>query len=120
MHLTLKPRSSPALLLVAVLTMTACTADGGEPLGETTLPAIEVSPQRYAYFGDLHVHTNYSYDAFLFGTRATPDDAYRFAQGESLPHPAGFDIQLDRPLDFYAVTDHASFLGMMRAMLDSE
>ena len=120
MHLTLKPRSSPALLLVAVLTMTACTPEGGEPLGETPRPAIEVSPQRYAYFGDLHVHTNYSYDAFLFGTRATPDDAYRFAQGEPLPHPAGFDIQLDRPLDFYAVTDHASFLGMMRAMLDSE
>ena len=54
---------------------------------------------RNAYFGDLHVHTNFSYDAFLNGTRATPDDAYRFARGDALRHPAGFDIQLDAPLD---------------------
>jgi len=90
--------------------------------GSTSAPvaASETNPLRNAYFGDLHVHTNYSYDAFLNGTRNTPDDAYRYAQGEALPHPAGFEIQLDRPLDFYAVTDHASFLGMMRAAQDPD
>ena len=51
---------------------------------------------------------------------ATPDDAYRYAQGEPLTHAAGFEIRLDRPLDFFAVTDHASFLGMLPAMLDPE
>ena len=71
---------------------------------------------RNAYFGDLHIHTRYSHDAFLFGTRTTPDDAYAFARGEAILHPAGFEIQLDRPLDFYAVTDHANFLGMLSAM----
>ena len=75
---------------------------------------------RNVYFGDLHTHTNFSYDAFLNGTRATPDDAYRYAQGEPLTHAAGFEIRLDRPLDFFAVTDHASFLGMLPAMLDPE
>ena len=71
---------------------------------------------RNAYFGDLHIHTRYSFDAFLFGTKTTPDDAYKFARGEPILHPAGFEIQLDRPLDFYAVTDHAFFLGMWSAM----
>ncbi len=74
--------------------------------------------ERNAYFGDLHIHTRFSFDAFTFGTRATPDDAYRYARGEAIKHPAGFDIQLDRPLDFYAVTDHARYLGRWSAMMD--
>jgi hypothetical protein len=75
---------------------------------------------RVAYFGDLHVHTRFSYDAFIFGTRASPDDAYRYARGEPITHPAGFTVQLTAPLDFYAVTDHASFMGMIEAMQDPE
>ena len=47
-----------------------------------------------------------------FGTTATPYDAYRFAQGEAIEHPAGYQIQMATPLDFYAVTDHAMFLGL--------
>ena len=81
-------------------------------------PTSAPNPLRNAYFGDLHVHTRYSFDAFLFGTVATPDEAYRFAQGESLAHPSGFEMQLPQPLDFYAVTDHAMFLGMLPAMSD--
>ena len=79
----------------------------------------EPPARRTAYFGDLHVHTTYSLDAFQFGTLATPDDAYRYAQGESIKHPAGFDMQLDRPLDFYAVTDHGFYLGVVRAGADT-
>ena len=68
-----------------------------------------------AYFGDLHVHTKYSFDAFIFGTKATPDDAYKYAKGNTIKHPLGFDMQLEDPLDFYAVTDHAAWLGMLPA-----
>ena len=74
---------------------------------------------RNAYFGDLHVHTDYSFDAYAFGTVATPYDAYRYAQGEAIAHPAGFDVQLQQPLDFYAVTDHAMFLGAVKAAADT-
>ncbi len=80
--------------------------------------AVSAGAQRNVYFGDLHIHTRYSFDAFLFGTRTNPDDAYAFARGESLRHPSGFDMQLDRPLDFYAVTDHGFYLGMWSAMTD--
>ena len=73
---------------------------------------------RKAYFGDLHVHTAYSLDAFAYGTIATPGDAYRYAKGEKIRHPGGFDVQLRQPLDFYAVTDHAMFLGTLNAISD--
>ena len=76
----------------------------------------ESNANRNAYFGDLHVHTNYSFDAFAFGTVASPYDAYRFAKGEAIKHPAGFDVQLRAPLDFYAVTDHAMFLGAVKEL----
>ena len=56
---------------------------------------------RNLYFGDTHVHTKYSFDAFIFGTTATPDDAYTFAKGGSIKHPLGFDMQLGDPLDFF-------------------
>ncbi len=80
--------------------------------------ASAASGQRNAYFGDLHIHTRYSFDAFVFGTRASPDDAYSYARGEAIKHPAGYRIQLDRPLDFYAVTDHGMYLGAFSAMTD--
>lgn len=93
--------------------------------GSLTMPADiiiahpEVNAERNAYFGDLHVHTTYSFDAFAFGTMATPYDAYRYAKGEAIKHPGGFDMKLRKPLDFYAVTDHAMFLGAVPAAADT-
>ena len=77
------------------------------------------NPQRSAYFGDLHVHTEYSFDAYNFGTTATPYDAYRYAKGEAIAHPSGYQVQLRTPLDFYAVTDHAMFLGLVKEAADT-
>ena len=77
------------------------------------------SSERTAFFGDIHVHTTYSFDAYAFGTLATPYDAYRYARGEAIEHPAGFEVQLRQPLDFYAVTDHAMFLGVAAAAGDT-
>ncbi|MCC7535302.1 MAG: DUF3604 domain-containing protein, partial [Deltaproteobacteria bacterium] len=76
------------------------------------------NPLRNAYFGDLHVHTSYSFDARVFDVRATPSDAYAFARGGELDIPpydeAGNPartIRLARPLDFAAVTDHSEFFA---------
>ena len=77
------------------------------------------NPNRDAYFGDLHVHTKYSFDAYAFGTLASPDDAYRFAKGEPIKHSAGFEMQLGEPLDFYGVTDHGFFMGVAPVAADT-
>lgn len=90
-----------------------------QPTGERITVSPNANARRKAYFGDLHVHTTYSFDAFAFGTLATPYDAYRYARGEAIKHPAGFDVQLRQPLDFYAVTDHAMFMGMVGAAADT-
>jgi len=70
------------------------------------------------YWGDLHVHTGYSLDAWGFGTVKTPADAYAFALGEALRLPSGEAAKLDRPLDFMAVTDHAEWFGLMYRCAD--
>jgi len=72
------------------------------------------------FFGDLHVHTKYSNDAFAFMTERSPNDAYRFAKGEAIEHFAGSTIRLETPLDFLAVTDHAEQLGLLASFLDPE
>ena len=68
---------------------------GKEPSG----PSKDFNEERNAYYGDLHVHTMYSFDAYVFGTTASPDDAYRFAKGGTIKHALGFDMELRRPLD---------------------
>jgi hypothetical protein len=76
--------------------------------------------ERNAYFGDLHVHTRYSFDAYIFNVRTDPNDAYRYAKGEPLQHAFGYPIRLrGAPLDFMAVTDHATYMGVLHAMGDA-
>ena len=82
--------------------------------------AVQVNPERGVYFGDLHVHTMLSMDAYyLFGTRLSPEDAYRFARGEEITY-MGEPIRRRQPLDFMAVTDHAQIIGSGLAMEDPE
>jgi hypothetical protein len=76
--------------------------------------------ETHLYWGDVHLHSNFSLDAYsTANTSVTPDLAYRFARGLPIRQP-GLDrkIQIRRPLDFLAVTDHAEFLGL-QVMLDN-
>jgi len=90
-------------------------------------PCKDQYPNKRAWFGDLHVHTAASYDAASFGVTATVDDAYAFGRGAPLPvrlqgDAPGADVpvlQLDTPLDFMAVTDHAESLGETTLCLDN-
>ena len=101
-------------LLMLVVPNLAVGAQSAAPSAEPSSDFLQGSKQ--VYFGDLHIHTQLSMDAFLFGTRTTPDQAYRFAKGEPITHSSGEVMQLEEPLDFYAVTDHAEYLGLLAAI----
>jgi hypothetical protein len=74
------------------------------------------NPLNNVYFGDLHIHTNISSDAYLFGNRLDMDTAYRFAKGETgATLRTGEYVEISRPLDFAALTDHAETFGRRQA-----
>ena len=75
-------------------------------------PYIQQDFPNQVLFGDTHLHTGYSADAGLVGATTTPDDAYRFAKGEMVKSSHGIPAQLQRPLDFLVVADHAENLGL--------
>ncbi|MBM66494.1 MAG: hypothetical protein CMH55_09700 [Myxococcales bacterium] len=103
-----------------------------QPLGqydlvysETRAVCAERSEEKIALFGDLHVHTALSFDAWTEHVRKGPEDAYAFAQGASITLPpldengeGTRQLQLPAPLDFAAVTDHAEFFGEVQTCLD--
>jgi hypothetical protein len=68
-------------------------------------------PQR-VFWGDTHLHTSYSTDAGMIGNRLGPDEAYRFARGETVVSSSGVRARLQRPLDFLVIADHAENLGL--------
>ena len=91
----------------------------GNAAAQSSAPAAAPNPLRNAYFGDLHLHTSYSMDAFAFGTRTTPDDSFRFAMGEPVEY-FGKTWKRLAPLDFLAVTDHAEYLGTVRESINPD
>ncbi|MEM7691057.1 MAG: DUF3604 domain-containing protein [Pseudomonadota bacterium] len=91
-------------------TTTASATAVEQSAAATNAPGLGAGSKR-VFFGDLHIHTSFSADAYIMGVRSTPDDAYRFAQGKSIEHALGFPVRLRRPLEFAAVTDHAEYLG---------
>jgi hypothetical protein len=82
-------------------------------------PYPEQNYPNQVFFGDTHLHTSYSTDAGMVGCTLGPEDAYRFATGETVVSSTGVPARLHRPLDFLVVSDHAENLGLAPAIAES-
>ncbi|MGH2360896.1 MAG: DUF3604 domain-containing protein, partial [bacterium] len=97
-------RLAPALISAVLLALAPSTGFSQQP-----------NPERNAYFGETHIHTSLSVDAWVIGNRITgPDDALKYAQGQTLKHPLGYDIKIETPMDFMGVTDHSEYVGVTK------
>ena len=106
-----------AILFSVGITLSPLHAQDSRDYSE---PALADVP-RQVFFGDLHLHTNNSADAFALDTVSlTPADAYRFARGGVAVDVNGADVRLRRPLDFLAVTDHAEYLGAFVRLMNGD
>ncbi len=114
-------RASLVTMLAAVTTTTAFAADYSARIERE----IKYSPYpgedypNQVFYGDTHLHTAYSTDAGMVGCTLGPEDAYRFARGETVISSTGVPARLNRPLDFLVVSDHAENLGLAPAIAQS-
>ncbi len=114
------------LIGVAAVSLFLAGCNDGMP-GEATeaqsgdgVDTIELAefPDR-PYWGDTHLHTDVSVDAFGFGVRLGPEDALKFARGEQVVATTGMTAKLDRPLDFLVIADHSDAMGATRRLYDA-
>ena len=109
METTASNHAWKALSLIVALTTLPLSVSAEESYS----PHVDQSYPTNVYWGDTHVHTALSSDAYIFGVRLTPDDAYRFAKGEKVRATSGQEVRLHRPLDFLMVSDHAENMGVI-------
>ncbi len=118
----------PGHLVIAVvaLSLAGCANNAGNETSKdskatvkdsATTEQVAANPLKDCFFGDLHLHSSYSVDAFAMGARMTPEDAYHWAEGKPLTF-LGKQIQRKAPLDFLALTDHGEYLGIMPEAAD--
>lgn len=110
------------LIIVSLMALTAtgCSKEGGGTGGKSSGVAVkETAYPENVYFGDTHLHTANSVDAFGFGVRLGPEEALRFASGEKVMSTTGVPAKLDRPLDFLVIADHSDGLGVTKRIYDA-
>ncbi len=105
------------LFLIAMLfTSGAWAADA---IGEPGREAGKANPLKNVYFGEQHMHTRNSFDAFTLGVSATWDDAYNFAKGKEIKLSTnGTPMKRRTPYDFVAITDHSEYYGVLKELID--
>lgn len=85
--------------------------------GHAYSPYVGQEYPQQVFFGDTHLHTTLSFDAYGDGnTTMGSDEAYRFAKGEELGGHDGVPVRISRPLDFLVVADHAEYMGVVQGV----
>ena len=98
------------------------SADSATAMRTASDNAVPSNPNRDVYFGNLHVHTRWSFDAYINEAWLDPDAAYRWAKGEEIPAEGehGKPMKIGTPLDWYIVSDHAEYLGALPLLDDPD
>ncbi len=91
-----------------------------EPASKEYSPYVDEAFPRNVYWGDTHLHSSLSSDAFGLGVTLGPDQAFQFASGNTVTSTWGVEARLARPLDFVVLADHAESLGMMNLVQDGD
>jgi hypothetical protein len=109
-----------SLAFILLLSVDPGRLTAGEPgIGEPGRDLKKPNPLKNVYFGEQHLHTSASPDAFAIGTRGTWEDAYRYGMGEAVNlSTTGEKIKKRTPYDFIAITDHAEYFGVMPRLID--
>ncbi len=103
-------------ILASTITLVCSQVVSGFERTEQREPCADYSETRKPMFGDLHVHTSFSFDSYVSSQRNEPGAAYSYAKGDPIilsdaDGEQTLKAQIQRPLDFTAITDHAEFLG---------
>ncbi len=106
------------LLGTAALALSACNKSGSMS-GKSDADIVETAFPERVYFGDTHLHTSNSIDAFGFGVKLGPEEALRFARGEEVTATWGLKAKLERPLDFLVIADHSGGLGATQRLFEA-
>ena len=121
MNRTSKNTTAITIILLGVLLSFGAPAlaqdrSSGEPGRVDSGP----NPLKNVYFGEQHMHTENSFDAFTVGSGSW-ENAYRYALGEAIPHPTnGKTIQRRTPYDFVAITDHSEYYGVLKDLVNPD
>ncbi len=114
-------RARIALGVGLALGATAFDAEGrAEEPAANYSPYVDRDLPDQVLFGDTHLHTTNSPDAYLFGVQLGPDEAFRFARGEKVVATHGLPAQLVDPLDFLVVSDHMEYLGLLPRLFSGD
>ena len=115
----MRNRTSVLILSILCSALFAGGAIAADPAGEPGRGSSKANPLNNVYFGEQHLHTVNSPDAFAMGTRNTQEDAYNFAKGKAVKkNTSGEMVQKKTPYDWVAVTDHAEYMGVFPQFLD--
>ena len=102
-------------MIICCVTTGALADSAGEPGRDSN----KANPLKNVYFGEQHLRTSASPDAFAVGTRGTWDDAYNYAQGKEIKlSTTGQTIRKKTPYDFVGITDHSEYFGVMPGLID--